>query len=289
MNRIPTLLWRELRPKQWTKNLLVFAALLFSFPLSDGQPVWLAVFGFLAFSLTASSIYILNDFQDREADQHHPDKQYRPIASGALPPGLALAAGAGLLLLSLAAAVWLRPLFALILLIYFLINVWYSFYLKHVVIIDMFVIASGFVLRAIGGAVIIGVPFTPWFLLCAMLLSLFLAIGKRRHELVLARTTSGEYRRVLDDYSLPFLDQLTSIVTSATIVSYAVFSFTAAATVHLMWTIPFVIYGMFRYLYLVQVKQQGGAPERVLLEDRHILITVVLYVLSVVCILTLVD
>nr|WP_177183405.1 decaprenyl-phosphate phosphoribosyltransferase [Lentibacillus persicus] len=283
------LLWKQLRPKQWTKNLLVFAALLFSFPLPEFEAVWLAFFGFVAFSFTASSIYILNDYKDIEADRHHPLKKMRPMASGALNPTLALTVGVILFVISVGSAYFFSPLFTLILVIYFMLNVLYSFTLKHVVIIDIMLIASGFVLRAIGGAVIIHVPFTPWFLLCAMLLSLFLAIGKRRHEMVLAMESGSEHRKVLDDYSLPFLDQLIGIVTSATIVSYAVFTFTAGATTHLMWTIPFVIYGLFRYLYLVHVKQKGGAPEKVLLEDRHILVTVGLYVISVMTILTLFD
>ncbi|WP_373288561.1 decaprenyl-phosphate phosphoribosyltransferase [Lentibacillus kapialis] len=281
------LLWKQLRPKQWSKNLLVFAALLFSFPLSELEAIWLAFFGFFAFSFTASSIYILNDYKDIEADQHHPLKKDRPMASGLLNPSLALAAGVFLFVISVTLSSLFSPLFAVILLIYFSLNVLYSFSLKHIVIIDIMIIASGFVLRAIGGAIIIDVPFTSWFLLCAMLLSLFLAIGKRRHELMLAMQQVSAHRKVLDEYSLPFLDQLIGIVTSATIVSYAVFTFTAGATTHLMWTIPFVIYGLFRYLYLVHVKRKGGEPERVLLEDNHILITVGLYVVSVMIILTL--
>ncbi|WP_240456672.1 decaprenyl-phosphate phosphoribosyltransferase [Virgibacillus halodenitrificans] len=291
MNYLRTihLLWKQLRPKQWTKNFLVFAALLFSFQLSNIEAVWLSIFGFIAFSFTASSIYILNDYKDIEADKHHPQKKYRPMASGQLNPTLAISFGVLLLCISVTTSLLLNKLFALILIIYFLTNVLYSFKLKHVVIIDMMIIAFGFVLRAIGGAVVINVPFTAWFLLCAMLLSLFLAIGKRRHELTLALESDSSHRKVLDDYSLPFLDQLTSIVSSATIVCYAVFTFTAGETIHLMWTIPFVIYGMFRYLYLIHIRKQGGAPEKVLLEDKHILLTVVLYVLSVVIILSFFD
>lgn len=280
------LLIKQLRPKQWTKNLLLYAALLFSFQLTYGDKIILATMGFILFSFTASSIYILNDFNDIEADRNHPDKKNRPMASGALNSKLALMVGIFLLTFALVSAFLLNKLFFMILVTYFITNVLYSFILKHVVIIDIMIIAFGFVLRAIGGAVIIEVPFTPWFLLCAMLLSLFLAIGKRRHELSLALQQDSSHRKVLDDYSLPFLDQLTSIVSSATIVSYAVFTFTSGQSIHLMWTIPFVVYGIFRYLYLIHVKGEGGAPEKVLIEDKHILITVSLYVVSVLVILT---
>lgn len=283
------LLFKQLRPKQWTKNLLLYAALLFAFEFTDIHKILLATFGFIMFSLTASSIYILNDYKDIEADRHHPTKRFRPMASGDLNPKLALFIGVFLLTFSLVSAFILNKLFFLILLVYFISNVFYSLALKHVVIIDIMIIAFGFVLRAIGGAIVIHVHFTPWFLLCAMLLSLFLAIGKRRHELKLAQNQDSAHRKVLDDYSMSFLDQLTSIVSSATIVSYAVFTFTSGHSVHLMWTIPFVVYGIFRYLYLIHVKGEGGAPEKVLLEDKHILFTVVFYVISVVIILTFFD
>lgn len=283
------LIIKQLRPKQWTKNFLLFAALLFSFEFIEVDKILLATYGFIMFSLTASSIYILNDYNDIEADRHHPTKRFRPMASGELNPTLALSVGVALLMISLLSAFIVNKLFFFILLIYFLSNVLYSFVLKHVVIIDIMLIAFGFVLRAIGGAIVIHVPFTPWFLLCAMLLSLFLAIGKRRHELKLALAQDSSHRKVLDDYSLPFLDQLTSIVSSATIVSYAVFTFTAGHSIHLMWTIPFVVYGIFRYLYLIHVRDEGGAPEKVLFEDKHILLTVVLYVICVVIILMFFD
>lgn len=282
------LLFTQLRPKQWVKNLLIFAALLFSTQLLNVDAIILSVMGFILFSLTASSIYILNDFKDIEADRHHPTKRFRPMASGLLNPKFALSTGIILLIVSLITAFIVNKLFFVIIIVYFVANTLYSLYLKHVVLIDIMLIALGFVLRAVGGAVIINVPFTPWFLLCTMLLSLFLAIGKRRHELTI-QLEGNSHRKVLDEYSLPFLDQLTSIVTSATIVSYAVFTFTSGNTIHLMWTIPIVVYGIFRYLYLIHIQNKGGAPEKVLFEDRHILITVILYVLSVFVILTLFD
>ncbi|MPY18194.1 decaprenyl-phosphate phosphoribosyltransferase [Paenibacillus glucanolyticus] len=285
LRQLPVQLFRQLRPKQWTKNLLIFAAPLFSFETINPGSLLDTLIGFLLLSFVSGCVYIVNDYADREADRNHPVKKYRPMASGALPPKLALVFGALLLAASLAVSYVLNPLFTGLLLLYFAMNVAYSFRLKHVVIIDIMIIAAGFVLRAIAGGLVIHVPFTPWFLLCTMLLSLFLAIGKRRHELHLLQNDKGSHRKVLDQYSFDLLDQMSSIVTTATIISYSLFTFTSGRTVHLMWTIPLVIYGMFRYLYLIHIEKKGGAPDRVLLEDTHILITVILYVISVVGIL----
>ncbi|WP_339266131.1 decaprenyl-phosphate phosphoribosyltransferase [Paenibacillus sp. FSL K6-1330] len=283
--QLPMLLFRQLRPKQWTKNLLIFAAPLFSFEVVNPGVLFDTLIGFFLLSFVSGCVYIVNDYADREADRNHPVKKYRPMASGALPPKLAIAFGVLLLIASLAVSYFLNPLFTVLLVLYFAMNVAYSFRLKHVVIIDIMIIAAGFVLRAIAGGLVIHVPFTPWFLLCTMLLSLFLAIGKRRHELHLLQHDKGSHRKVLDQYSFDLLDQMSSIVTTATIISYSLFTFTSGRTVHLMWTIPLVIYGMFRYLYLIHIEKKGGAPDRVLLEDTHILVTVILYVISVIGIL----
>lgn len=279
------LLFQQLRPKQWTKNLLVFAALIFSFQVANVDLLLRSVVGFFLFCLVSGCVYILNDFVDREADRQHPEKRYRPMASGALNPYLALTFGALLLVASIALGLYLEPLFGALLFVYFVVNVAYSFRLKHVVIIDVMIIASGFVFRAIGGALVIGVPFTPWFLLCTMLLALFLAISKRRHELLLLQNNKGTHRKVLESYSPELLNQLNSIVITATIMSYALFTFTSGRTIHLMWTIPLVIYGIFRYLYLIFMEEKGGKPERDLFQDKHILVTVLLYGLAVVVIL----
>jgi 4-hydroxybenzoate polyprenyltransferase len=279
------LLFQQLRPKQWTKNLLVFAALIFSFQIANLDLLLRSVIGFFLFCFVSGCVYILNDFVDREADRQHPEKRHRPMASGALNPYLALSFGFLLLAASIAYALYLEPLFGILLLVYFLINVAYSFRLKHVVIIDVMIIASGFVFRAIGGALVIGVPFTPWFLLCTMLLALFLAISKRRHELYLLQNNKGTHRKVLESYSPELLNQLNAIVITATIMSYALFTFTSGRTIHLMWTIPLVIYGIFRYLYLIYMEEKGGKPERDIFQDKHILVTVLLYGLAVVVIL----
>ncbi|MCF7753018.1 decaprenyl-phosphate phosphoribosyltransferase [Paenibacillus xylanexedens] len=280
---------RLLRPKQWTKNLLLFAALLFSFEEIRTETILATLLGFILFSLVAGCVYILNDFVDRDRDRQHPVKKYRPMASGQVNPSHALLFGILLLILSVGTAFMMNPLFGVLCIVYFLLNVSYSFVLKHLVILDMMTIAAGFVLRAIAGGVLIHVPFTPWFLICTMLLSLFLAIGKRRNELTLLEGNTGSHRKVLDNYSITLLDQFNTIVTTATIISYSLFTFTSDRTIHLMWTIPLVIYGMFRYLYLIHMKNQGGSPDRVLFEDKPILITVMLYVISVITIFAIFE
>lgn len=279
---------KELRPKQWTKNLLVFAALIFTIPNITVNMFYAAVAGFILFSFVSGAVYILNDLVDLELDQQHPTKKNRPMASGDLPPAIAVSAGSILLLVSLVASYYLNIWFGLILTIYFVLNVAYSFYLKNIVIIDVMVIATGFVLRAAGGAYVINVAMTPWFIICTMLLALFLAISKRRHELTLveqAGGTEGDYRVVLNSYSTRLLDEMNSIVTTATIISYALFTFTSGRTLNLMWTIPLVIYGIFRYLYLIHIENKGGQPDEILLKDKPILITVLLYTVLLVVIL----
>ena len=272
--RFFALLLTELRPRQWTKNLLVFGALLFSLRIATQAMVCRAAVGFLLFCLVSGCVYIFNDFADREADRQHPEKRHRPMAAGTLNPYLALLFAAFLLTGTLGMACWLDAAFGLLLTVYFLLTLAYSFYWKHIVIVDVMVIATGFVMRAVGGAIIIGVVFTPWFLICAMWLALFLAISKRRHEMRLAEHNISSARRVLAAYTPELLNQLISIVTTATIMSYALFTFTSGRTLQLMWTIPFVMYGIFRYLYLVYVEERGGKPEEVLLGDKHILATV---------------
>jgi 4-hydroxybenzoate polyprenyltransferase len=279
------LLISQMRPKQWTKNVLVFAALIFSFRFATFEMVIKSIAGFFLFCFVSGCVYIINDYVDREADRLHPIKKHRPMASGALNPTFALWFGGALLIASLFSAWFLNPLFSFVLIVYFLTNVAYSFRLKNVVLVDVMIIAAGFVLRAVGGGLVINVPFTPWFLLCTMLLALFLAISKRRHELILLEMQKGSHRKVLDKYSIELLDQLNGIVTTATIISYALFTFTSNQSIHLMWTIPIVLYGIFRYLYLIHIEDKGGQPEKVLLEDKHILFTVLIYAVLVILIL----
>lgn len=274
-----------LRPKQWTKNLLVLSALLFSITSVSVVQVAEGFTAFILFCLGSGSIYILNDFVDREADRLHPQKCRRPMASGELEPYTGLLMGVALAAGTCIYAFALRQSFGLVLVSYLLINIAYSFKVKNVVLLDIMAIAFGFVLRAVGGGLAIGVRLTPWFLLCTLLLALFLAIGKRRHELRLLEENKGSHRPVLLQYSTELLDKLSGIVTAATIMSYALYTFTSGKPVELMLTIPLVIYGIFRYLYLIHIKGQGGAPEKILLEDKPILFTVLLYGVAVMVIL----
>lgn len=273
-----------LRPKQWTKNLLVLAAFLFSLnkiSLFAGVDAFL---GFLLFCATSGVVYIVNDWFDLEKDRAHPVKKFRPMAAGRIPPNAALTFGLILLGAGFAFALSKNLMFGLLLIAYFLMNVAYSAWLKHVVILDIMIIAAGFVMRSVGGGLIIGVQLTPWFLVCTMLLALFLAVSKRRHEFI-SMPDKASRRKVLKLYSTQLLDQLISIVTTSTIISYSLFTFTSGSNYHMMWTIPFVMYGIFRYLYLIYMKDEGGSPEKILLEDKPMLITVLLYGLSVFIIL----
>ena len=278
------LLFLQLRPRQWTKNLLVFAALAFSADRMSLESVAAILVAFLLFCFVSGCVYILNDYVDREADRQHPDKARRPMASGRLKPALALSFGGVLLAGSLLAGWYQSRLFGLLLLAYFAMNVLYSLRLKHIVILDIMVIAAGFAMRAVGGGLAIRAGFTSWFLLCVFFLSLFLAIGKRRHELLLLEHNKGLHRKVLMNYSEPLLNQLSSVVTAMTIVSYSLYTFRDGQSVYLMWTIPCVIYGLFRYLYLIHVLGKGGKPESLLYEDRGILACVLVFGAAVVLI-----
>lgn len=281
------LLLKQLRPKQWTKNIIVFAAPLYSMQLTYPGVFLKSLISLFLFCFVSGCVYILNDFVDREADRQHPEKKHRPMASGALNPFLALTFGFLLLVSSIWVANLFHAGFALCLILYFTLNVLYSFRLKHVVLLDMLLIASGFVLRAVGGAVVIDVPLTAWFILCALWLSMFLAVSKRRHELYLLQNKKGTHRKVLENYSIALLDQYNSIFATATIISYSLFAFSSEHSDLLMWSIPLVLYGICRYLYLIHQEGKGGNPEQVLLEDKHILITVVMYVVFIFIILYL--
>ncbi|MFD0671304.1 decaprenyl-phosphate phosphoribosyltransferase [Cohnella sp. GCM10027633] len=274
-----------MRPKQWTKNLLLFAAVIFSIRSVDSLMFLQTLGAFILFCLVSGCVYILNDYMDREADRNHPEKRFRPLASGAVNANAALAAGTVIALSSFISSFYLDKEFAIVLSLYFLLNIAYSFKLKHVVIFDIMCIAVGFVLRAIGGGLLIDVKLTPWFLLCILLLSLFLAISKRRYELVMLQGDKGSHRKVLEHYSADLLNQMNSIVTAATIVCYSLFTFSSGHSEYLTLTIPIVLYGIFRYLYLIHMHQAGGKPEKILLEDKHILASVSLYAVIVTIIL----
>jgi 4-hydroxybenzoate polyprenyltransferase len=265
-------LFKTMRPRQWTKNVFIFAALVFDKQLVIMNSALRTVAGFVLFCLISSAVYIFNDLSDIEADREHPDKRNRPIPSGQLPIGVAWAAGVVLVALSVGLGYLLSPAFALVVAGYFLLNLAYSRWLKHILILDVLVLAAGFVLRVVAGVALIRVErFSPWLYVVMTLLALYLGFGKRRAELALLSNDAASHRKVLYGYTIPLLDQYIMIVSGTTIVAYSFYTFSAPnvpANHSMMLSIPFVVYAIFRYLYLVQVKHAGGAPEEILLSDR---------------------
>jgi 4-hydroxybenzoate polyprenyltransferase len=292
---------RAMRPRQWIKNTWVLAAIAFSEARlwTRIDKILLVLAAFVLFCLAAGAIYLINDVADIEKDRVHPKKRTRPLASGRLRPGVAIATAIVLMLIVLPGAYLLDRVdgagspfdLPAVLLAYMVIQgVLYSFLLKHIVIIDIFTIAAGFLLRAVAGAVAIDIPISAWLLTCMGLLALFLGLGKRRAELVLLEGGATEHRRILDDYSVPMLDQMIAIVTAATIIAYTLFTTTAASLPHtpypiMMVTVPFVVYGIFRYIYLIHQHGGGGSPEELLLKDKPLAIDVALYGLVVLAVL----
>jgi len=281
---------KTMRPRQWIKNAVIFAPLVFDRQLRPDNliPVLRTFAGFLIFCLLSGVVYIVNDIADIEADRNHPDKRNRPIASGKLPISTAWVASVGLLVIIFPIAYWLAPGFALVALAYFLLNLAYSKWLKHIPLLDVFVIALGFILRVEAGVTLIQVGrFSPWLYIVITLGSLYLGFGKRRAELALLAEGANEHRRVLDGYTIPLLDQFITIVSGTTIIAYSLYTFSAPNLPDnhiMMLTIPFVLYGIFRYLYLVQVTHSGGAPEDVLLSDHPLQATIILWGFSVMLI-----
>ncbi len=281
------MLWallRALRPRQWIKNGFVFAALVFDGQLFRPEPLLRTSAGFLLLCAASSTVYLLNDIVDLEADRNHPTKRLRPLASGALSVSVARMAAGVLLILSLVGGWMLAPGFGAIVASYLILNFFYSYWLKHVPIIDVFIIAAGFLLRVGAGVALITVErFSPWLYVCTSLLALFIGFGKRRAELAMLAEAANTHRRVLDGYNLDLLDHLIQIVSALTIMSYSLYTFSAEDLPdnHLMMlTIPFVIYGIFRYLHLIHVEGKGGAPEDLVVRDRPLLATLVLWAAS---------
>lgn len=274
-----------MRPKQWAKNAIIFAALVFDRQLSNIPALLHILAGFILFCLVSSSVYLINDILDKEADKNHPKKSKRPIASGNLPVSTAIIAVVLFLIVVFPVAYFLSPTFLLIIALYFFLNLAYSIWLKHIPLIDVLVIAAGFVLRVAAGVSLIEVErFSPWLYVVTTLGALYLGFGKRRAELALLAEGANSHRKVLDGYTIPFLDQLIIIVSSTTIIAYSLYTFSAPnlpANHAMMLTIPFVIYGVFRYLYLVQVKEEGGAPEDLLFSDRPLQLTIVFWGLAI--------
>jgi len=279
----------SMRPGQWLKNLFLFAALLFSENLIEASKSVMVLEAFLLFCLLSGSVYIINDIFDREQDRDHPLKSQRPISSGKIAVGKAIVIAVVLSLLALIFSFLLGRHFGLVALGYFLLNLAYSWRLKDVVIIDVMVVALGFVLRVIAGGVIIKVEISAWVLVCTILLALFLALSKRRYELVLLNEKAEIHRRALSQYSPYFLDQMIGVVTASTLMSYALYTISEAphkfGTKNMIFTIPFVLYGIFRYLYLIYKKEEGGDPSQVLFADWPLMIDIVLWVITVIIII----
>ena len=279
----------SLRPGQWTKNLLVLAPLIFGLKLFDVDAVLRAGAGFIIFCALSSVVYLVNDVMDREGDRQHPLKRLRPIAAGDVPVGLALTAAAVLAAAGIGGACLLGWRFGAIAALYVTLQTLYSLTLKHIVIIDALTLAIGFVLRAIGGAVVIDVVVSHWLFVCTILLALFIALAKRRHELVLLADGAAGHRPILDEYSAYLLDQMIAVVTASTLISYIFYTISPETeqkfgTAWLGLTIPFPLYGIFRYLYLVHQREQGGSPSDLLLNDRPLLACVTLWGIAVVLI-----
>jgi 4-hydroxybenzoate polyprenyltransferase len=276
-------LLKTMRPKQWPKNVFIFTALVFVEKLFTPSPLLKTIAAFILFCLTSSAVYLINDVVDIEKDRQHPTKRLRPLASGQLKPSAAIAA-----LVTLPLSFLLDPYFGLVALAYLLTMIFYSFVLKNIIILDVLTVAAGFVLRAVAGAVVISVPISPWLYVCTTLLALFIGISRRRHELVLLAENANEHRASLDEYSLPLLDQMIAVVTSATIIAYSLYTFSAPnlpPNHAMMLTIPFVLYALFRYLYLIHVENKGGTPEEIFLSDLPMMVTLGLWALAVIAVL----
>jgi 4-hydroxybenzoate polyprenyltransferase len=274
-----------LRPMQWSKNAVLFAALIFSKHLFQFDAVLLVTMGFLAFCSLASGTYVMNDLWDCDRDREHPLKSLRPLPSGRVGRTTAVAMAVGLVVVGLGGTALLSGGFAILAGLYFVLQLGYTFWLKEVVILDVMTIASGFVIRAVAGGVIIAVPVSPWLIICTFLLALFLGFSKRRHELILLEARATDHRASLKEYSPYFLDQMIAVVTASTVVAYAIYTVSPEVreklgTEKLYLTIPFVLFGIFRYLYLVHQREEGGNPTQLLLSDRPLLVDVLLWIVT---------
>lgn len=281
---------QSLRPHQWIKSVFVLAPLVFSEHLLDGRYLLRSGVAFVLFCFMSSAVYLLNDIRDVESDRRHPDKRNRPVASGRLGLAAAATASIAITLLVLPPAFLLSVPFGCVLLAYGLMNVAYSLYLKHIVILDVMIVASGYLFRAIAGALVISVEISSWLILCTVLLALFMGFVKRRQELILLEAGAAGHRRILDEYTPRFLDQMIAVVTAGALVSYALYTMSPdvvlkLGTPHLNLTIPFVIYGLLRYLYLVYARNEGGNPSSTILGDPSLLINGGLWFLAVISLL----
>jgi len=277
---------RTMRPKQWVKNVFVFAPLVFDEKLFSVQYLTRTVVGFVLLCLTSGTVYIINDLVDIEKDRNHPQKRHRPLASDQLGTQAATIAAVVILLITLPIGFLVDSVLGWILLGYLLVQIAYSLWLQKIVIVDVMIVASGFLLRVAAGVPLVEAErFSPWLYICVTLLALLIGFGKRRHELVLLEENASEHRQSLQDYNLSLLDHVISIVTASTLLAYALYTFSAPNLPRnhtMMLTIPFVLYGIFRYLYLIHVREMGGAPEEIVLSDRPLQAAIALWGLSVV-------
>ncbi len=283
--------FKTLRPKQWSKNLFIFAALVFDVKLFQSAPFLRTIAGFVLFCFLSSTIYLINDLVDIEKDRQHPVKQNRPLASGQLSPRAAIIGAVVIGIVCVPLSFALETYFGLTAFSYIVLMITYSFFLKNRVIVDVMTIAAGFVLRVIAGVVLVHVErFSPWLYVCTTLLALFIAVGKRRNELALLKDNANAHRAILNEYSLSFIDEMISIISAATIIAYSLYTFSAENLPKnhtMMLTTPFVLYGLFRYLYLIHVKGEGGAPEEIVIRDKPLIACFGLWALAVVIILYL--
>jgi 4-hydroxybenzoate polyprenyltransferase len=271
---------RELRPKQWLKNGLVFFALVYALQIGNLPLLYQALLAFAAFCAISSAGYLVNDLRDADLDRLHPTKRYRPIASGQISPTLALGLAVGLAVVGFTLAALVGPAFVAVCVAYVLITVTYSLWWKHVVLLDVFAISAGFVVRIVAGAIAVSVPVSPWLYVCTILGSLLIAFGKRRSEIVELDQAAEAHRPALEHYTVTFLDHLIVITATASVMAYSLYTFSAENVPRnhaMMATIPLVLYGVFRYLYLTMVKGLGGSPEELLLSDRSLAISVFLF------------
>ncbi|MBK6909643.1 MAG: decaprenyl-phosphate phosphoribosyltransferase [bacterium] len=292
MNRLSAII-ELLRPAQWSKNMILFAAVLFSparVVLSNPEVILQALEGFAVFCMLSSAVYALNDLLDLQADREHPKKKNRPIASGRVSPAMAGALSVALGGIAVAWAFYLDKFFGMVGIAYLAANLAYSLGLKRAVILDVLILSLGFVLRAVGGVAIVRailpeVYLSYWLILCAFLLSLFLALAKRRHEIALLGEAAASHRPSLAAYNLHFIDQMIAALSAATLVAYSLYTISddtvsRYGTHALFWTLPFVVYGIFRYLYLIYTRGEGGDPSKLLVRDRATLLNVAMWALT---------
>lgn len=282
---------KTMRPKQWSKNIFVFAALVFDLKLFAPRFLLKSLSAFVLFSAISSAVYLVNDLVDVDKDRQHPAKRQRPLASGQLSPAVAKLAALVLAAVSLPVSYLLDRGFGAVAAVYLITMILYSFWLKNIVLVDVLTVAAGFMLRVMAGVLLVNTArFSPWLYVCMVFLALFIAISKRRHELVLLDRQANAHRSIFEEYNLPLLDEMTRLVTACAAMAYSLYTFSAPNLPEnhaMMLTVPFVLYGLFRYMYLVHVKNQGGEPEELVLKDRPLLLTVVLWGVTAVAVLYL--